>query len=182
MKNWLLAKKRFDGCLFSLALLCTSTLVAASVYKTTDEQGRVTYSDTPSSDQPATEAQLRPINQINTAVSPVKDGAVTESVALSGYSSIAIVAPEADTVISYEQGNIIVQLALTPELQRGHVVQFYLDGKPYRRPVAATSYAVTKPERGTHTVSASVVAADGAVIASSAPVTVHVQRHFKRKK
>jgi hypothetical protein len=80
MKNWLLAKKRFDGCLFSLALLCTSTLVAAPVYKTTDEQGRVTYSDTPSSDQPATEAQLRPINQINTAVSPVKDGAVTTAI------------------------------------------------------------------------------------------------------
>ena len=182
MKNWLLAKKGFDGCLFSLALFCASTLAAAPVFKTTDEQGRVTYTDTPFADKPAVEAQLRPINQINTAVLPDKDGTVTESAALSGYSSIAIVAPEADTIISYEQGNIIIQLALTPELQRGHVVQFYLDGKPYRKPVAATSYAVTKPERGTHTVSASVVAADGAVIASSAPVTVHVQRHFKRKK
>ena len=175
MKNTLLL------CAVLIATGCVS-LADAEVYKIVDSTGRVTYTDTPPTDQAGDQIELPPINQV-----PGSNSAETVDVEpdrgddFAGYSVVELVTPRDDSLIYYDQRNIIVQLALRPELQVGHLVQFYLDGAAYAEPVAATSYAISDLARGSHSISARIVTAKGATVASSRSVTVHVQRHFKRK-
>ena len=93
---------------------------------------------------------------------------------------MALVAPEDDSLVHYDQRDVLVQLTLTPALQPGHLVQFYLDQSAYGKPLAATSYTITDLERGAHTLSARVYSPQGTVLATAKTVTIHVQRHFIR--
>mgnify|MGYP006171175531 CR=1 FL=1 len=160
------------------SLLC---LAEVDVYKIVDETGRVTYTDTPPADKTADQLELPHINQLPNPQVENTDTVLPEIPDFAGYSAVDIVAPINDSVIHYDQQNMVVQMVLAPELQPGHRVQFYLDGAPYGRPVIATSYAMGELERGSHSVSARVVTAEGATVANSRSVNVHVQRHFKRK-
>lgn len=169
--------------LLLIFLLVTFTAYAGQtkVYKIVDAAGRVTYTDSPPAENSVTQLQLPPINQLPVS-KPAEAGASSaDPETFAGYSVIELVAPLNDSLIDYDQHNIIVQLALTPELQQGHFVQFYLDGAAYKRPVATTSYAIGNLQRGAHSVSAQVITADGVTVGSSQSVRVHVQRHFKRK-
>ena len=150
------------------------------MYKIVDEAGRVIYTDTPPAEKSADQLELPTINQL--PVSRVAEPEVipADEVLFAGYSVVDLVAPLNDSLIHFDQQNIIVQLALTPELQVGHFVQFYLDGAAYGLPLAATSYAIGNLQRGSHTVSARVVTTGGEIVANSQSVRVHVQRHFKR--
>jgi hypothetical protein len=172
--------------LFLAILLLTSCacLVEAEgdkeVYKIVDPAGRVIYTDTPPAENSVDQLELPSINQLPASKPAEADILSAEEAVFAGYSVVELVAPVDDSLVYYDQQNIIVQLALTPELQAGHFVQFYLDGVAYGRPVAAISYAVGNLQRGSHTVSARVVTAEGATVANSQSVIVHVQRHFKR--
>ncbi len=150
------------------------------VYKIVDEAGRITYTDTPPAENGADQLQLPQINHLPVSKPAEADNFLADTAVFAGYSVVDLVAPRDDSLIHYDQQNIIVQLALTPELQSGHFVQFYLDGTAYGRPQAATSYAIGNLQRGSHTVSARVVTAGGETVANSQSVRVHVQRHFKR--
>ena len=169
--------------LISLILILTSCacLADTEVYKIVDSKGRIIYTDTPPTNEGADQLVLPPINELPS--SGVSDTEIlsADTPAFVGYSVFEIVAPLNDSLIYYDQQNIIVQLALMPELQVGHLVQYYLDGTAYGRPVAATSYAVDSLQRGSHTVSARVVTVEGGeVVAKTQSVKVYVQRHFKR--
>ena len=167
--------------LFLIMASCPS-MANAEVYKIVDSTGKVIYTDTPPADESGDQLVLPPINQVpgSEIVESAADIA-PDSAAFAGYSVVELVAPRDDSLIYYDQQNIIVQLALEPELQIGHLVQFYLNGAAYAEPVAATSYAISNLPRGSHSISARVVAANnGEAVASSRSVTVHVQRHFKR--
>jgi hypothetical protein len=174
----LLSIKKFP--LTVLLIGACACQAGAEIYKIVDQAGRVTYTDTPPAEETADPLRLPAINQIPVA-KPSETGAVTaEETVFSGYSVVNLVAPVDGSLVRYDQQNIVVQLALTPELQAGHFVQFYLDGATNDLPVAATSYAIGSLERGTHSVSARVVTAEGQTVANSQSVRVHVQRHFKR--
>jgi hypothetical protein len=150
------------------------------VYKIVDEAGRVIYTDTPPAEERADQLELPPINQMPVSRAAEPEVISADESLFAGYSMVDLVAPQDDSLIHFDQQNIIVQLALTPELQAGHFVQFYLDGAAYGRPLAATSYAIGNLQRGSHRVSARVVTAGGETVANSQSVKVHVQRHFKR--
>ena len=123
---------------------------------------------------------MPPINQLPVPKAAEIDDLSPDAALFSGYSVVNLVAPIDQSLVHYDQQIIIVQLALTPELQAGHNVQFFLDGAAYGRPLAATSYSIGNLQRGSHTVSARVVTAEGETVANSQSVRVHVQRHFKR--
>jgi hypothetical protein len=164
-----------------LILVSCAFLADAEVYKIVDSQGRVTYTDTPPTDESADQLELPPINELPGTYTADTEVLSSDSSVFAGYSVIEIAAPLNESLIYYDQQNIIVQLALVPELQVGHLVQFYLDGTAYGRPMAATSYAIGSLQRGSHSISARVVTAEGGnAIANSESVKVYVQRHFKR--
>jgi len=172
IKKWTLAILMMASC---------SCLAESEIYKIVDSAGRVIYTDTPPAEDNADQLKLRSINQIPTPQPSDAKTLATDAEVFSGYSIVDLVAPTDNSLIHYDQEKVIVSLALTPELQPGHLVQFYLDGAAYGRPVRATSSAIGDLQRGSHTVSARLLNEEGETVANSRSVRVNVQRHFKRK-
>ena len=152
--------------------------VEAQVYKTVDEHGNVTYTDKPAPNDKREQVELPPINQL-----PVQH--ITQKVVppegFAGYEAVFISQPANDAVIGNEQETIGVELALEPGLQEGHLVQFYFNGSPSGQPMPSNSHRIGNLERGSYSISAVVMDEQGQVLASAAPVVVHVQRHFVPK-
>ena len=96
----------------------------------------------------------------------------------SPYDSVKIIAPENDATIRDNQGIVRVEVALEPPLmiKQGHKIQFYLNGEPHGTPVGTTSISFSNLDRGTYTLSTSVVDASGAVLMTSEPVVFHLHR------
>jgi len=175
----------------ALALVISAVVasaLAAGVYKVVDDQGNITYTDTPPAETVTDEMVLPAINPISSPIpapvpTPVQSSTSEDgepAMAFSGYSFAALVAPLNDSLVHFDQPVVLAQLALTPELETDHLVQFYVDGSVAGEPVAATSFAIRGLERGSHRISARVLSSQGAVLVITRPVTVHVQRHFKR--
>lgn len=161
-----------------------STALDAEVYKVVDQDGNVTYTDRPGTDlDTASLEKLPPLNKMPALTAPIDDE-LEESAqeqAFAGYRRGIILSPENDAIIPHNQTSIIIQLALNPQLQPGHNVQFLFDGVPQGPAVAATARKIENIERGTHSLSARVFDADGQPLISIAPVKVHVKRSFARK-
>jgi hypothetical protein len=182
-----LVRQIFSAKWFGIMLSLVSLESLAQVYKQVDEDGNITYTDQPdSAADTATLAKLSPLNQIPTLLAPTDDKALAETAdgeteLFAGYNSALIVSPENDSIIPHSQISIVIQLSLSPHLQAGHRVQFWFDGAPQDQPVAATSYQIDNIERGSHSLSARVLNAQGQLLISTASVEVHVKRHFARK-
>lgn len=186
-------KSFLSSCAAIAIALVISTVVASAVaggvYKVVDDQGNITYTDTPPAEITADEMVLPVINPISSPTltpspaaerSPISTDIETV-MAFTGYSSVVMVAPLDGSLVRFDQPKLMAQLALTPALQADHLVQFYIDGSAYGRAIPAISLAIGGLERGSHRISARVLSSQGAVLAITEPVTVHVQRHFKRK-
>jgi hypothetical protein len=185
---------------FCVAILVTLAIssvvaptVAAAVYKTVDKQGNIIYTDTPPAATAATavnKVTLPPINPVSSPTDPAPAAALSpvppESsdadpvTAFTGYSFIALASPVDGTLMHFNESNLLAQLALTPGLEADHLVQFYVDGSAYGSAIPSLTLSISGLERGSHRISARVLSSRGAVLAIAAPVTVHVQRHFKR--
>lgn len=152
----------------------------SKVFRVVDKDGKVTYTDMPPADRDSVQVELRPITPVPALQQPEQPAADQSTAAFSGYSRVALVSPVNDSLVLYDQAEVMVQLDLTPALQPDHLVQFYVDGSAYGKPVAATSHSIAGLERGSHSIAARVLSSQGAVLAMTRPVTVHVQRHFKR--
>jgi len=159
----------------------------AEVYKVVDADGNITYTDQPQPDAQLAPLALPPVNKIP-AAQPAPPGEDNESETreaqpepFAGYTQAYILSPEQDQIIPNQQSNIIVQLWLQPQLQSGHRVQLFLNGQPQGAPVDAATYQLEDLERGSYQISAQIQSAQGKTLVSLQPVSIHVQRHFKRR-
>jgi len=163
-----------------ILLVLAAMSQAAEVYKIVDADGNITYTDQPGASA-AERLNLRRINQAAAPAARVEDGPTANAEAdLVGYSSARISSPVHQAVILHNQANIIVQLALEPQLQPGHLVRFSVNGVAQGLPVSATAYQLDNIERGSHSIGAAVVDGKNRVLIAAKPVIVHVKRHFKR--
>jgi len=163
---------------FLVLLILLSASVQADVYKSVDENGEVSFSD-----QPTPNAQRMKLPELPTyKAPPVPDFSsspkTTPAPVASPYDSVKIVAPENDATIRDNQGVVSVQVALEPPLmiKQGHKIQFYLNGEPHGIPIGTTSISFSNLDRGTYTLTASVVDASGAVLMTSDPVVFHLHQ------
>lgn len=163
--------------LLLVLLLCIPSAYA-EVYKWVDEKGVVHYTDKPPSEQ-AKPADLPPLQTYRGGDVPkLKPSAVEakpKPKAPTGALDLVILQPAAEETLRDNEGNVAVTVGVAPGMQPGHRVVYYLDGVPQALPTEALSYVVTNVERGTHTVSASVIDGTGQEIAATAPVTFHMQ-------
>lgn len=146
-----------------------------TVYRVVGPDGQVSYTDTPP-------------EQGKVEVVELKDANTQPSLEVSGprkptdgkanpYTRVEITSPENDATILPDQLNVVVQLEVEPSLQGGHRVQFFLDGEPQGVPAATTAIALGDLYRGTRTIQATIFDGEGAVIAQSNAVAIHVKRH-----
>jgi hypothetical protein len=159
----------------------------AEIYRWVDANGNVVFTDEPHPD--AETIDLPP----STTYSPSPDEAAADDIlklspddnadaveTLPDYE-IRVVTPANDESIWVNNGNVSISLIVDPELdpERGDVVQLQLDDSNVGEPQALTAFQLNNLSRGTHTVSAQVLDASGAVLATSEPVSFTLHRASK---
>lgn len=92
-----------------------------------------------------------------------------------GSYNVAIVQPANEATVHDNQGNVAVQVAVSPSLAPGNRIVLVLDGRPVAQQVG-TTFALSGVERGAHTLQAQVVDANGATLAASPPVTFYMRQ------
>jgi len=165
-----------------MALLVSAAAIA-DVYKWTDEDGVVHYSD-----QPHPGAELIQISRTNTFSAPTPrrstfsndDDAAesTESTEFTGYDSLTISNPAAEETLWNIEGVLNVSLSVTPALQPGHQVRVYFDGNP--RPVSGLSFQIEEVYRGVHNLQAEIVDETGQLMIRTQPNRFYVQQNSVR--
>lgn len=158
----------------SLFLVITTTL-NAEMYKHTDADGVVTFSD---KEVPGSTLVVpRPGNTVTlpkyTAKKP-KDKPVDK-----GYRLFTIVSPENDTIFNDNTGSIPVIMTLDPELDatEGHSITLYLNGQIVSEKGATLNTTIENIDRGSHTLYAVIFDSAKKSLIQSNSVTVHVKRY-----
>jgi hypothetical protein len=157
-----------------LILLLLAGSAHAEVYKSINADGEVVYSDTPTQGAEAVKLPDLP-TYTPPAVTPSTSSA-KEVVETAAYEDFVFVKPEDDATVRNNQGIINAELKLTPVLRRVHRIQFYLDGEAYGEPGKSTRTIMSNVDRGEHSLTASVLDADGDTLISADPVIVHLHR------
>lgn len=161
----------------SSILLCSFAACfayAATVYKWTDADGVVHYSDQP---MPGAE-------RVQTAPSPSRAGPAASTIAPKpatkpvkqphlGYSVVSIYAPAPEQAFFSEP--VTARLNLEPELNPNHTLTWTLNGATVPAAVPnATEITFEQLERGTYTVQATITDQESGESTSSDPVVFYV--------
>ena len=171
----------------TLCLACCCALLLntsfAAIYQSVDAAGNVTYSDAPHNKK-TTEVTLPPSNAYRaptpvsatlpaeTATAPATDNASPAE--HKEYSRLEITRPDNEQTIQ-NQPTISVTVAVEPELQKGDTLRLLVDGTPVATQTD-TSFSIAILDRGTHTLQAELVDAQGNNILQSKSIIIYVQR------
>jgi hypothetical protein len=166
----------------NIAVLMATLLVlapglgeSAKVYKWTDREGNVIYSDRPRPGAEVIELPTEPAG-----IGPVPPQQLPEPKAPtpgSIYGALIVASPSNDQIILDPGGRVDVSLAVEPPLQvsQGDAIRLNLDGQTLDTRYTGTAIAIPSVPRGTHTLQAEVVNPAGNVLIASDPVTFHMQ-------
>lgn len=170
-----------------LALALTSSMVMGDpLYKWVDQQGNVHYSDKP---QPgAKKLKLAPASTFTAPVPGEAPGATDSDHQFSddqasgsdkqkaAYTEFKIASPQANEVL-WNVTSVTVTVSVQPGFQSGDKVTITLDGKVVESDTGTATF--DDLERGEHSVSANLQAADGTVMVAQ-PITFFIQRGTKK--
>ncbi len=173
--------------LLATLLALVAAGASAQIYRVVDEDGRVTYTDTPPADEDCQEAGKRTSEELSLPainIQPGTEAAPRESSddgddEDTGYRHVAIAAPEDDTTIPPGQLEVSVQVTMEPELKPGHSVLLHYNNEPHGEPTTSTSFVLSELIRGSYPIRAEILDQEGTVVAASEPVTIHVKRHSR---
>ena len=160
-----------------LALAALPALAGQTVWKWVDDKGVTHFSD-----QPMPGATKMELNSAPARATPAPTATATSTSDETrsrgpAYSRFVIASPQQDEAIINTGGKVTVQIAATPALASGHVVQLYLDGARVEDFSGnALSHEFGNMPRGTHTVKAEVTTQEGARLQETPPVTFHVRQ------
>lgn len=157
-----------------LIMLLLAGSAHAEIYKSINAAGEVVYSDTRTQG-----AETMKMPALPTYTPPPITSYTTrnaESLQAAEYEDVVFLKPEDDATVRNNQGIIHTELKLTPALRGNHRVQFYLDGEAYGEPGRSIRTTMRDVDRGEHTLTASVLDANGDSLISADPVIVHLHR------
>jgi len=151
--------------------------MAQTVYKVTDENGNVTYTDTPPSDQRhSVETQTIPAANAALPIESSNTGTVALDEAPEVDYQTRIQAPAEGATIPMGPGNFIVEASVAPRLDASEHLLLLLDGAPVGPPQKYASWALTNVFRGEHRLQVQRLDEAGVVLDTSAATTVYVMR------
>ena len=159
-------------------LILLAATAQAEVYKSINASGEVIYSDVPSRGAERIEMPALPTYTpvpLPVPAAPADSAGPADD---ATYNSFSITRPLDDETIRSNNGSVNLSVSLDPGLQieQGHRIQFFLDGKPQGKPVARMSASLQNVDRGTHSVSAAVIDESGDAVINALPVTIHIMR------
>lgn len=162
-------------------LLCIALSAQAGIYRWVDENGEVVFGDDP---PPGVNAQPVKVREPTVVPAPKlpeprpEPPAQPHAPAEARYKRLTISSPENEGTVRQNAGNVSVSLNLSPALDSGagHRIELILDGEPV---VTGEALQLLLPnvDRGTHQLSARVVASDGKTLIESPAVTFTLHRH-----
>lgn len=160
---------------FALLFLVLSSL-HADIYKWTDSNGIVHFSDVPHPG--AKKINIAPEQSSTPSSVPDLPQKQMQSASKEAhvYQSVSIKEPKNEATIRNNQGYIPVIIEVDPELIAGDLVQLIFDGNPLGKPQTSLLFALNEVKRGTHTLGAQIVDAEGEVLAASDSITVFMHR------
>ncbi|KTD21269.1 DUF4124 domain-containing protein [Legionella londiniensis] len=159
-----------------ISLMIFLPILHAEIYKWTDSEGNVHFSDKP---HPGAEKiDLPPVQTFSPPPTPPPAETMVnpEVAAKTPDYEIAISQPENDATIRNNQGSVSVALEIQPRLNPGDKVQIVFDGTPIGEPQTATVFQLSDINRGAHTLAAQIVGSDGKVISTSETITIYMHR------
>ncbi len=158
-----------------LALLVSFT-ATAEVYKWVDEEGHVTYSDHP---REGSEQVVLP--RINSYRAVVPSGSAVSKPTVkgskAGYTRFDIIKPASEENLQNTGGKVTVALLLQPGLQADDRIRLTLNGQPQPKTLTTTQFILSGIPRGTNTLKADVVNAEGSERIASKTITFYVHQH-----
>lgn len=165
--------------LMTTVALWASQSAAQTVYRTVDEDGRVTYTDRPPADNEAeAEAQLPHINtapETPTRTQNQRQGRDNAAEQPTVRYDANILSPAPETSVPPGQRDLAITVALNQDLRDGHFLAYYLNGELLAE-TRERQFVVQEITRGTHQIEVEVLSDDGSVLGSASPVTVYVHR------
>jgi hypothetical protein len=167
--SWLLAG--------AICLALTQITNAQPVYKVTDADGNITFTDTPRVSGEST-VEEHAVTAPNSAKSNVTIRAAVKPVEAEEpirYDT-RIVTPADNATIPMGPGNFSVQAALNPRLAPDETLQLLLDGEPVGTPQRTANWQLTNVYRGEHRLQVVRLTESGAQLDTSAWSTVYVMR------
>ncbi|MFI4962997.1 MAG: DUF4124 domain-containing protein, partial [Legionellales bacterium] len=165
-------KKTSVAVLFMLAICAAQ----AQIYKWTDSQGNVHFSDTPH-EGAQTITMPEPQGFSSPPAQPERMPPPLEAAPDKGhvYTKIAIIQPQNQETIRSSQGYIAVSVQVDPALMPGDALQLMFDGAALGDPQVNPLFQLNGIYRGSHTISVEILDANGHVLTSSNPITVFMQ-------
>ncbi|QJQ94164.1 MULTISPECIES: DUF4124 domain-containing protein [Halomonadaceae] len=167
-------------------LICPVVSQATSIYRSTDAQGNVIFSDQPRQGGerielnpltviPTRQPELRPAPAQLQAPAASRQGAV--SAPFMPYSSFRIVTPRnEETLQTGHAGNVQVQVGIEPALRDDHQIRLLVNDQVSQSALHSDVFMLTNLDRGEHILEAELLDGRGQVRHRSAPVTLYVQR------
>jgi hypothetical protein len=154
------------------------TNATAEVFKHTNPDGSVTFSDVPSKINaepielpPSSNYSPPPIPKVTTKATPKK--------ADVNYESVSVTSPTDDSTIRNNAGNLTIEFSVKPSLKPGHSYVLLMDGKNVGEGLTGNAQ-LKNVDRGSHSLIAQVVDENKEVVIQSGAVVVHLQRAIAR--
>lgn len=159
-----------------MALTIAAGVAEARIYKWIMPDGTVQYSDRPQ-EQDAQEVKLSPLVTYSPVPIPEREAPAQEAPAPAGegYDSFSISSPANDTAVRDNAGNLTLNFAVVPSLEKGHAIDIYVDGIKFGQsnlPIVT----LTNVSRGGHEIYGAIVDENGAELARTETVTITLQR------
>jgi hypothetical protein len=162
--------------ILSLAL-CVGVLAQDRVYKRVNPDGSVEYSD-----QPIEGAEVMKVPKGSTFTMPATPTSKaapadrTPEETSVRYDSLEITRPMNDEAIRSNEGKLTALARVVPALDSNHRFRWNMDGAAVKD-VNSPELRLNNLDRGTHTLQAEIVDADGKVVISSETISFHMMRH-----
>jgi len=165
-----------------LAALCFALLTAAAsaapIYKTTDANGNVVYTDDPG-DRPAEELDLPELTIVPaTPIVGPTPGSAEALVDAEPAPTVTLLTPEPEATIRSNPGDVEVVARVDQPLDDGDRFEVLIDGAVRARNAAGV-FALTGIDRGEHRVSVRLVDEAGEVRATSASHTFYLHQRSR---
>jgi hypothetical protein len=152
----------------------------AEIYKWVDKNGNVHYSD--EEVDGSEQVKLTKGNSYAPVETTTAQPSAQEKIEAPTYTAISITKPSLNETIRDNNGNIAVAIDLAPALRPGNSITLFMDDKELLKGKTQTGFTLNNVDRGSHTLRASVVDKNGAVLISSKSVIFHLHRAIIRKK
>jgi len=153
-------------------LLIQSGSSYSQIYKSVDENGKITFSD--QAEPGADTVNVKEPNTSQAIEVPAVVVALPEELAANTYKSLRITHPGNDSVIANGLMAFTVSTSISPTLNDKHQLQLIVDGQNHS--TSRDSFTINSIDRGEHVLQVAVIDANGNVLKTSPEVAIFAYR------